>query len=105
MTFRPSGHLMLLALLPLLASATPALAQFSGAIQGTIVDSQKAVVGDAIVTVTHTESGVTRESITTSHDYGVWSDETPTLIRSSKGGFLHGFGLTPEYCPTSWQFH
>ena len=67
MTNTPSrGHLVLLLLLALLASPAPALAQFSGAIQGTITDSQKAVVGEAIVTVTHTESGVTRESITSS---------------------------------------
>ncbi|MEO7274483.1 MAG: TonB-dependent receptor [Vicinamibacterales bacterium] len=66
MTIRPSRQLVLLPLLALLAWPDPALAQFSGAIQGTITDHQKAVVGDAIVTVTHTESGVTRESITSS---------------------------------------
>ena len=67
MTVTPlRGHLVLLPLLALLAWPAPALAQFSGAIQGTITDSQKALVADAIVTVTHTESGVTRESITSS---------------------------------------
>jgi hypothetical protein len=67
MTVTPlRSHLVLLPLLALLAWPVPALAQFSGAIQGTITDSQKALVADAIVTVTHTESGVTRESITSS---------------------------------------
>lgn len=60
------SHFVLLPLLALLAWPAPALAQFSGAIQGTITDSQKALVANAIVTVTHTASGVTRESITSS---------------------------------------
>ncbi len=60
------SHFVLLPLLALLAWPAPALAQFSGAIQGTITDSQKALVADAIVTVTHTASGVTRESVTSS---------------------------------------
>ena len=54
MTNTPSrSHLVLLLLLALLASPAPALAQFSGAIQGTITDSQKALVAEATVTVTH----------------------------------------------------
>ena len=58
--------LHLLPLILLLLVPRPASAQFSGAIQGTITDSQKAVVADAVVMVTNTQSGVTRESVTTS---------------------------------------
>jgi hypothetical protein len=43
-----------------------ARAQFSGAMQGTITDSQKAAIAEAVVMVTHIQSGVTREAITTS---------------------------------------
>ena len=43
-----------------------ASAQFSGVIQGTITDGQKAVVADAVVMVTNVRSGVARESVTTS---------------------------------------
>ena len=53
-------------LLLLLLVSRPVSAQFSGAIQGTITDSQKAVVGDATVIVTNTASGVTREATTSS---------------------------------------
>ncbi len=38
----------------LLLAPSPALAQFSGAIQGTVTDAQKAVVADAVVMVTNT---------------------------------------------------
>jgi hypothetical protein len=41
-------------------------AQFSGAIQGTVTDSQKAVVADAVVIVTSIQSGVAREATTSS---------------------------------------
>lgn len=60
------SSLLRLFLLPGLALVTPAVAsaQFSGAIQGTITDAQKAVVVNAIVIVTHTASGVTREATT-----------------------------------------
>ena len=63
---RARRFLALLPLILLLLTPRPASAQFSGAIQGTITDSQKAVVADAIVMVTHTQSGVTREAVTTS---------------------------------------
>jgi hypothetical protein len=56
--------LFLFPLIALLLAPRPASAQFSGAIQGTILDSQKAVVAEAIVMVTHTASGVTREATT-----------------------------------------
>ena len=54
-------RIFLFPLILLVLVARPVSAQFSGAIQGTITDSQKAVVADAIVIVTHTASGVTRE--------------------------------------------
>ena len=50
----------------LLLAPTAALAQFSGAIQGTVTDGQKAVLADAIVTVTNVQSGVARQATTTS---------------------------------------
>jgi hypothetical protein len=56
--------LFLFPLIALLLAPRTASAQFSGAIQGTILDSQKAVVAEAIVMVTHTASGVTREATT-----------------------------------------
>ena len=61
------SSLLRLFLLPTLALVAPAVvtAQFSGAIQGTITDAQKAVVASAVVIVTHTASGVTREATTT----------------------------------------
>jgi hypothetical protein len=65
----PASSLRRIFLLPLLLLvfvSRPASAQFSGAIQGTITDSQKAVVAGATVIVTHTASGVTREVTTSS---------------------------------------
>ena len=58
--------LLLLPLIMLLVAPRIASAQFSGVIQGTITDGQKAVVADAIVMVTNTQSGVSREATTTS---------------------------------------
>src|SRR3954468_13314930 len=52
------------ALACLLLGTASASAQFSSAIQGTVTDSQKAVVAGATVMVTHTTSGVTREATT-----------------------------------------
>ena len=48
----------------LLLSASPALAQFGSAIQGTVTDSQQALVPDAVVRVSNTTTGVTREVVT-----------------------------------------
>ena len=56
----------LLPLMLLLLAPRPASAQFSGVIQGTIIDAQKAVVADATVIVTNSQIGVTREAVTTS---------------------------------------
>ena len=64
--FTRLGRSILLSLLVVLLVPLPAHAQFSGVIQGTITDSQKAVVADAVVMVTNLQSGVTRESVTTS---------------------------------------
>jgi hypothetical protein len=58
--------LRLASLLPLVLLVTPlpAAAQFSSALQGTISDTQQAFVPDAIVRVTNTTTGVTREVAT-----------------------------------------
>jgi hypothetical protein len=70
-----------LVLLPgLLIVATAVVgAQFSGAIQGTITDAQKAVVAGAVVIATHTASGVTREA-TTSDEGSSGSQPGPGTI-------------------------
>ena len=59
----------LASLLPLILLVTPlpAAAQFSSALQGTITDTQQAFVPDAMVRVTNTTTGVSRE-VTTSSD-------------------------------------
>jgi Carboxypeptidase regulatory-like domain/TonB dependent receptor len=81
---------ILLPLILLMFVARPASAQFGGAIQGTITDSQKAVVADAIVIVTHTASGVTREATTSTE--GVF--RIPSLatgvyrVQVAKPGFV-----------------
>src|SRR5262245_848732 len=56
----------LLLLLTVLLAPRQAAAQFSGAIQGTVTDTQKAVVVDAVVMVTNIQSGIAREATTTS---------------------------------------
>ena len=81
-----------LVLLPGLLIVAPAVvsAQFSGAIQGTITDAQKAVVAGAVVIATHTASGVTREATTS--DEGIF--RIPSLgpgiyrVQIAKPGFL-----------------
>ena len=82
----------LLPLVPLVLLVTPltAAAQFSSALQGTISDTQQAFVPDAIVRVTNTTTGVTRE-VATSAD-GVY--RVPSLgagvytVEIEKTGFL-----------------
>ena len=59
-------RIFLFPLILLVLVARPVSAQFSGAIQGTITDSQKAVVAGATVIVTHVASGVSREVTTSS---------------------------------------
>lgn len=65
MTATHVRRVLLLPVLLLLFMSRPVSAQFSGAIQGTITDGQKAVVAEAIVIVTNTANGVTREAQTT----------------------------------------
>jgi hypothetical protein len=65
-TLRVRRSFCLLPLILLLLMPRVARAQFSGAMQGTITDSQKAAIAEAVVMVTHIQSGVTREAITTS---------------------------------------
>ena len=85
------SSLFRLFLLPgLLLAPAVVSAQFSGAIQGTITDAQKAVVANAVVIVTHTASGVTREATTS--DEGIF--RIPSLgpgtyrVQVAKPGFL-----------------
>src|SRR5687768_12782855 len=55
----PTFLILLLLLLP-----DTARAQFGSAIQGTVTDSQQALVPEATVRVTNTTTGVTREAVT-----------------------------------------
>jgi Carboxypeptidase regulatory-like domain/TonB dependent receptor len=88
---RPHRWFCLLPLLLLLLAPRPAAAQFSGVIQGTVTDSQKAVVADAVVMVTGTQSGVSREATTSTE--GVF--RVPSLapgtyrVEVIKAGFLN----------------
>lgn len=79
-----------LCLIALLITPRPASAQFSGAIQGTIVDSQKAAVADALITVTHTETGVTRNATTSAEGVFRVLSLAPGVYRVQvvKPGFL-----------------
>jgi hypothetical protein len=64
MTSRLPRVLATVALFATLFTPALAAAQFNGAIQGTITDTQKAIVADAIVIVTQTTTGVTRQATT-----------------------------------------
>jgi Carboxypeptidase regulatory-like domain/TonB dependent receptor len=88
--FRRLLPVLLLLLLFTAASARPVLAQFSGAIQGTVTDSQKAVVADATVIVTHLASGVTREAQTSSEGVFRVLSLGPGIyrIQAVKAGFV-----------------
>jgi Carboxypeptidase regulatory-like domain/TonB dependent receptor len=81
---------LLVPLFILLLAPRPASAQFSGAIQGTITDSQKAVVSEATVIVTNLASGVTREATTSSEGvFRVLSLGPGTYrVQVAKPGFL-----------------
>ena len=76
--------------LVLLLASSPASAQFSSALQGTITDTQQAFVPNATVRVTNTTTGVTREAVTSAD--GVY--RVPSLgagvytIEIEKAGFL-----------------
>ena len=63
---RPVRFTFVIFLLAFAFTPHPAAAQFNSAIQGTIVDGQKAVVADAVVMVTNIASGVARDATTTS---------------------------------------
>lgn len=64
-------------------------AQFSGAIQGTVVDSTQASVPDAVVTATNTETGITRVAKTSSEGFYRISNLPPGTYRlkAEKSGF------------------
>ncbi len=91
-TNRRCLFLFQISLVASLLTPQPASAQFGGAIQGTITDSQKAVVADAIVTVTHTETGVTREAVTSADGVFRVLSLGPGAYRvqAVKPGFLTG---------------
>jgi hypothetical protein len=82
--------LLWLPLLLILSTPVRVTAQFSSAIQGTVTDSQKGVVADAVVTVTNVTTGITREAMT-SND-GVF--RVPSLgageyrVQVAKPGFV-----------------
>jgi hypothetical protein len=70
--------------------ATPFLwAQFSGAIQGTVVDSTQASVPDAVVTATNSETGITRMAKTSSEGFYRISNLGPGTysVKAQKPGF------------------
>ena len=70
--------------------ATPFLwAQFSGAIQGTVVDSTQASVPDAVVTATNSETGITRMAKTSNEGFYRISNLGPGTysVKAQKPGF------------------
>ncbi|MGH9370372.1 MAG: TonB-dependent receptor domain-containing protein [Vicinamibacterales bacterium] len=83
-------YVCLLPLVLVLLAPLPAHAQFSSAIQGTVTDSQQAVVPDATVRVTHTTTGVTRDATTSSDGvYRVLSlGPGAYRVEVEKAGFL-----------------
>ncbi len=85
-----SSFVSILALIPIaLFFATPIAAQFRGGLQGTVTDASGAVVPDAKVTVTNSETNISRE--TSTDGGGVYS--VPSLapgrysIKVQKTGF------------------
>lgn len=88
-TFRCTCLIFLLALI---LAPRPAAAQFNSAIQGTITDSQKAVVADAVVMVTNIASGVSRDATTTNEGvFRILSLGPGTYrIEVIKSGFMNG---------------
>ena len=76
---------LLLVLAPLAASA-----QFGSAIQGTVSDSQQALVPEATVKVTNTTTGVTRDAVTSTDGVYRVSSLGPGVYRVEveKAGFL-----------------
>ena len=77
-----------LALLLLITAAT-CFAQFSGSIQGTVLDASDAAVPKATVTLTNTDTQVTQEAVT--NDTGVYRFVSlapgPYVIATSQTGF------------------
>src|SRR5438270_7060143 len=77
------------ALLVCLWFATLVSAQFSGAIQGTVVDSTQAAVPDAVVTATQVETGTARVVRTSGEGFYRISNLAPGTykVRVEKPGF------------------
>src|SRR5262245_54375596 len=74
-------------LLPIIASQ--AFAQFSGAIQGNVIDSTNSIVPGAVVTVTDSATGISREVPTSGEGYYRVPNLAPGKydIRVEKPGF------------------
>src|SRR5437763_12813656 len=65
------------------------LAQFSGAIQGSVLDTTQASVPDAVVTVTNTATGIVRTAKTSTEGFYRVSNLSPGTysLRVEKPGF------------------
>jgi Carboxypeptidase regulatory-like domain len=64
-------------------------AQFSGAIQGTVVDSTRAAIPDAVVTATNRETGIARLAKTSNEGFYRISNLAPGTysVKAEKPGF------------------
>jgi hypothetical protein len=73
----------------LIVLASQALAQFSSAIQGTIVDNSQSTVPDAIVTATNADTGIVRSTKTSAVGFYTISNLAPGTynLRAEKQGF------------------
>lgn len=79
-----------LALVTLVLAMAPAYAQFSGAIQGLVTDASQAVVPGVAIRLTNVETGVVRQSVTSSEGlYSVISlGPGAYRVEAEKAGFL-----------------
>ncbi len=73
----------------LIVLATPAFAQFSSAIQGTVVDSTGSVVPDALLTATNVDTGIVRTATTSAEGYYNIPNLAPGFynVKAEKAGF------------------
>src|ERR1700761_3586069 len=73
----------------LLFLASVLSAQFSGAIQGTVVDSSQSVIPDALVTATDVATGITRQVKTSKEGFYRISNLAPGIynVRAEMSGF------------------
>src|SRR5450631_1444449 len=84
-----SGRIFKSLALLLLATAATCFAQFSGSIQGTVLDASDAAVPKATVTLTNTDTQVTQDTVT--NDTGVYRFVSlapgPYVIATGQAGF------------------